>query len=159
MKFISKNYLDFLLKNILVIFNIIDNYKEYRSKELSFIDIYFDLIKDHLSVKGDDRETLSSETLTRLVNISSSLATYMQLNRKLSISFKNSSKLVDELYEIDNNRIKIDEIEVVLNSSLFKKSGDVFSFFHKSVQEFLMAHFINEKKLDLKTIKKLFHMS
>ena len=155
-EFISKNYLDFLLKNILVIFNIIDNYKKYKTKELNFIDIYFDLIKEHLSVKGDDREALSSETLIRLINISSSLATYMLLNRKPSISFKNPNKLVDELYEIDNKPIKQEELETILNTSLFKKDGDSFSFFHKSVQEFLMAHFINEKKLDLQTIKELF---
>ncbi|RYA22353.1 hypothetical protein CRU96_13500 [Malaciobacter halophilus] len=155
-EFISKNYLDFLLKNILVIFNIIDNYKEYQNKELNFIDIYFDLIKEHLSVKGDDREVLSSETLIRLINISSSLATYMLLNRKSSISFKNPNKLLDELYEIDNKPIKQEELETILNTSLFKKDGGNFSFFHKSVQEFLMAHFINEKKLDLQTIKELF---
>lgn len=155
-EFISKNYLDFLLKNILVIFNIIDNYKEYKTKELNFIDIYFELIKDHLSVKGDDREVLSSETLIRLINTSSSLATYMLLNIKPSISFKNPNKLVDELYEIENKSIKQEELEIILNTSLFKKDGDTFSFFHKSVQEFLMAHFINEKKLDLQIIKELF---
>ncbi len=114
------------------------------------------MIKEHLSVKGDDREVLSSETLIRLINISSSLATYMLLNRKSSISFKNPNKLVDELYEIDNKPIKQEELETILNTSLFKKDGGNFSFFHKSVQEFLMAHFINEKKLDLQTIKELF---
>lgn len=155
-EFISKNYLDFLLKNILVVFNIIANYDEYKTKELSFVDIYFDLIKEHLSVKGDDREALNSETLTRLVNVSSSLATYMLLNRKSFIFIKNPNKLTDELYEIDCKPIATKELKGILNTSLFKKDGDSFSFFHKSVQEFLMAHFINEKKLDIKTIKKLF---
>jgi hypothetical protein len=154
--FISENYLEFLLKNILVILSIIDNYGTYKHEKLSYIDIYTYLVKDYLSVKGRDREPISENSLTKLFNIASSLATYMLLNRKPSVSFQNSSRLADELYKIDNQVIKMDDLKVILGTSLFRKEGEFFSFFHPSVQEFLMAYFINEKKLDIKTIKELF---
>jgi len=154
--FISENYLESLLKNILVTLSIIDNYGTYKHKKLSYIGIYTYLVKDYLFVKGKDREPISENSLTTLFNISSSLATYMLLNRKPSVSFQNSSQLADELCKVDNQAIKIDDLKVVLGTSLFKKDGEFFSFFHVSVQEFLMAHFINENKLDIKTIKELF---
>lgn len=85
--FISSNYLDFLLKNILVIFRIINNYNEYKTKTVNYTDIYIDIIKEHLTVKGDDRDELvTQKSLTELIDISSSLATYMILNRQSTIS-------------------------------------------------------------------------
>lgn len=54
--FISTNYLEFLLKNILVILKIIDNYNKYKTQSINYTDIYVDIIKDHLSVKGEERD-------------------------------------------------------------------------------------------------------
>lgn len=155
-EFISKNYLEFLLKNILVALNIIHNYSNYKDKQLNYTDIYIDLIKEHLSVKGNDREVLSNDSLTKLLEISSSLATYMLLNRKASVTFDNPSKLSDELYTINNTIITTNDLNIILNTALFKKEGNSYSFFHKSVQEFLMAYFMHKKDLGVKVIKELF---
>ncbi len=156
--FISSNYLDFLLKNILVIFRIINNYNEYKTKTVNYTDIYIDIIKEHLTVKGDDRDELvTQKSLTELIDISSSLATYMILNRQSTISTDdNLSILTDKLYMVNMSLISIDDLKIILNSSLFDKEGNSFSFFHKSMQEFLMAYFINKKSLNLETIKKVF---
>jgi hypothetical protein len=155
-KYISDNFLDSLLKNILIVQYMIDNYNEYKTKAITYIDIYMDIIKKQLSIKGKDREDNLSKDLTKDINISSSLATYMILNRKATISIDNLSVLADELYKIDNKSISFDELKVILSTALFKKDSKEFDFSHTSIKEFLMAYFINEKKLDIKTIKKLF---
>ena len=155
-KYISDNFLDSLLKNILIVQYMIDNYNEYKTKAITYIDIYMDIIKKQLSIKGKDREDILSKDLTKDINISSSLATYMILNRKPTILLNNISVLADELYKIDNKCISFDELNVVLPTALFKKNSNEFDFSHTSIKEFLMAYFINEKKLDIKTIKKLF---
>ncbi|MBU1855122.1 MAG: hypothetical protein KKF89_05355, partial [Nanoarchaeota archaeon] len=155
--FVADNYLEFLLKNILVISKIIDNYKIYKTQSVSYADIYMDIVKEHLSVKGRERNELSPNTnLDDLIVIASSLATYMILNRKTSVSIDNLMVLSSELYKIQNKSISSNDLKVILNTTLFKKEGNNFSFFHKSIQEFLMAYFIDYKKLDLGTIKKLF---
>ncbi|MGE4419629.1 MAG: NACHT domain-containing NTPase [Sulfurimonas sp.] len=155
--FIADNYLEFLLKNILVILKIIDNYKIYKMQSISYADIYMDIVKEQLSVKGSERNELSSNAnLNDLIVIASSLATYMILNRKTSVSIDNLMVLSNELYKIQNKFISSNDVKVILNTTLFKKVGNNFSFFHKSIQEFLMAYFIDYKKLDLDTIKKLF---
>ncbi|WP_164469574.1 NACHT domain-containing protein [Aliarcobacter cryaerophilus] len=155
-KYISDNFLDSLLKNILIVQSIIKNYNEYKTKAITYIDIYKEIIKQKLSIKGKDREDTLSKDLAKNMNISSSLATYMILNGKATITIDNLSLLADELYKIDNKNISFDELNVVLSTSLFKKVGNEFAFFHTSIKEFLMAYFINEKKLDIKNIKELF---
>ncbi len=155
-KYISDNFLDSLLKNILIVQSIIKNYNEYKTKAITYIDIYMDIIKKQLSIKGKDREDTLSKDLAKDMNISSSLATYMILNRKATISIDNLSLLADELYKIDNKNISFDELNVVLSTSLFKKDSNEFDFSHTSIKEFLMANFINDKKLDSQTIKNLF---
>jgi hypothetical protein len=155
-KYISDNFLDSLLKNILIVQSIIKNYNEYKTKAITYIDIYIDIIKQQLSIKGKDREDTLSKDVAKDINISSSLATYMILNRKATILVDNISVVVDELYKIDNKSISFDELNVVLPTALFKKNSNEFDFSHTSIKEFLMAYFINEKKLDIKTIKELF---
>lgn len=155
-KYILDNFLDSLLKNILIVQSIIKNYNEYKSKIITYIDIYKDIIKKQLSIKGKDREDILSKDLAKDINISSSLATYMILNRKATILLDNLSILVDELYKIDNKSISFDELNLVLSTALFKKNGNEFDFSHTTIKEFLMAYFINEKELDIKTIKELF---
>lgn len=155
-KYISDNFLDSLLKNILIVQSIIKNYNEYKSKTMTYIDIYMNIIKQQLSIKGKDREDTLSKDLAKDINISSSLATYMILNRKATISIDNIIILADELYKINNKKINADDLSVVLSTALFKKVGNEFAFFHTSIKEFLMAYFINEKKLDIKNIKEFF---
>lgn len=155
-KYISDNFLDSLLKNILIVQSIIKHYNEYKSKIITYIDVYIDIIKQQLSIKGKNREDTLSKDLAKDINISSSLATYMILNRKATISLDNLSILVDELYKIDNKSISFDELNLVLSTALFRKNGNEFDFSHTTIKEFLMAYFINEKKLYIKTIKELF---
>ena len=155
--FISSNYLEFLLKNILITFRIIDNYGIYKNKKINYTEIYIDIIKEYLSVKGDDRdELIEDKSLSEMIDISSSLATYMILNKKTSISATELIKLSDELYFVNNNNITVNDLKILLNSSLLDKNENGFVFFHKSIQEFLMAFFINKKNLNLQEIKKLF---
>ncbi|MCT7596614.1 NACHT domain-containing protein [Aliarcobacter butzleri] len=155
-KYISDNFLDSLLKNIFIVQTIIENYNEYKTKAITYIDIYIDIIKQQLSIKGKNREDTLSKNLTKDINISSSLATYMILNRKPAILLNNLNVLADELYKIDNKSIGFDELNIILPTALFKKNSNEFDFSHTSIKEFLMAYFINEKKLDIKTIKELF---
>lgn len=155
--FIEKNYLNFLLKNILVVLKIIENFEKYKTHLINYTDIYTDIIKEHLSVKGNERDEISSDkSLDELILMASSMATYMLLNRKASVSIENLMILSSELYKIQNKSISSNDLKIILNTSLFFKRGNKFSFFHKSIQEYLMACFINYKKLDLNTIKELF---
>lgn len=155
--FIEKNYLNFLLKNILVVLKIIENFEKYKTHLINYTDIYTDIIKEHLSVKGNERDEISStKSLDELILMASSMATYMLLNRKASVSIENLMILSSELYKIQNKSISSNDLKIILNTSLFFKRGNEFSFFHKSIQEYLMACFINYKKLDLDTIKELF---
>jgi hypothetical protein len=156
--FIKKNYLDFLLKNIIVTVEVINNYETYKIKSINYTKIYKDIVKEHISARGEEREEISPDKpLGQLISIASSLATYMKLNRIAVVSIENINKLADELYKIDNKSIVSNDLKIILNTSLFKKEGNNrFSFFHKSIQEYLMAYFIDDKKLDLDTIKKLF---
>ena len=45
--FISQNFLDELLKNVLMIINIIENFQTYKSKSLKYFEIYDEIIKEH----------------------------------------------------------------------------------------------------------------
>lgn len=156
-KFITDNYLNFLLKNILVVLKIIDNFEKYKTQIISYSDVYTDIIKEHLSIKGNEREEISStNSLDEFIQIASSLATYMILNRQHSVSTDNLMMLSSELYKIQNKTVSLNDLKIILNTSLFFKKGNRFSIFHKAIQEFLMACFINYQKLDFDTIKKLF---
>ncbi|MEZ4694149.1 MAG: hypothetical protein R2837_09215 [Aliarcobacter sp.] len=47
-KYISDNFLDSLLKNIFIVQTIIENYNEYKTKAITYIDIYMDIKKQLL---------------------------------------------------------------------------------------------------------------
>ena len=155
--FISTNHLEFLLKNILVIQNIIANYDHYKTKMINYTDIYIDILKEHLTVKGKERDELSPDkSPTELIEISSSLATYMLINKKDTILIDGISKLPDELYTINSKIITINDLNILLKTNLLEVEENNFSFFHKSIQEFLMASFLYKKNLTLEELKKLF---
>jgi len=155
--FINRNYLEFSLKNIMIINYLIENFTVYKNQKVKFIDIYQDIIKEHLTIKGSDREEISNLVLINELLLSSSLATYMLLNREKKILPSNTMKLADELYKINSKDIITSEnLKSVLKTALFEKKGDSLSFFHKSIQEYLVAYFINHKQLNVDTIKKIF---
>ena len=155
--FISINHLVFLLKNILVVQKIIANYDNYKTRMINYTDIYIDILKEHLTVKGKERDELSPDKLpTELIDMSSSLATYMLINKKDVILIDSISKLSDELYNINSKMITINDLNILLKTNLLEVEENYFHFFHKSAQEFLMAYFLNKKDLDFEELKKLF---
>jgi hypothetical protein len=159
-EFINNNFLDSLLNNILITIYLIDNFGDYQHREVTYIDIYYDLSKRYLSEQGEDRENnLQNIELDKLLLIASSLATYLLLNRKENIEPSNLDFIASELYKVDGENIVVSNLEIVLNSNLYKKVDNKFTVFHKSIQEYLMAYFIAQKNLNIEIIKKLFASS
>jgi len=158
--FIDNNFLDSLFNNILITIYLIDNFRDYQNREVTYIDIYDDLSKRYLSEQGEDRENnLQGLGLEKLLLIASSLSTYLLLNRKEDIDLSNLNLIASELYKIDGKNIVASDLEIVLNSNLYKKVDNKFTIFHKSIQEYLMAYFIAQKNLNMDTLKKLFTSS
>jgi len=154
--FIEKNYLELLLENILIITYLIENFDNYDRKNISYIEIYQEIAKKYLSQIGKDRVDNSElESLDRLLLITSSLATYMTFNRLSSIDDGNLNELASNLYKIDGKEILAKDLRIVLNRSIFKKSDKEFSFFHKSIQEYLVAYFLAKKNLSAEDLKGL----
>jgi len=159
--FIEKNHLELLLKNIMIVKHLTSNFnKEYQQKNISYIDIYEKIVEQSIKTKGEDRKHKHDKRkVKKLFPIGASLATYMMLNRKDTVLNENINDIenfVDELYQVENKDIKDNDLEKILDTALFEKKGDEFSFFHKSIQEYLTAYFISYKKLDSETIKRIF---
>ena len=156
--FISQNFLDELLKNVLMIINIIDNFEIYKSKSLKYFEIYDEIIKEHLLAKTENERSkqLSKISFDDMKLISSSLAVYFTLNHNRVIDATDIDKLASELYKINNIDIMGEKLSIVLDSALFSGNRNNIRFFHKSIQEYLCAYFVIEKKLDIKTIKSIF---
>lgn len=158
--FVDNNFLDLLFSNILITIYLIDNFRDYENRKVTYIDIYYDLSKKYLSEQGLDRENnLQGIGLDKLLVIASSLATYLLLNRKEDIELSNLNFIASELYKIDGEHIVTADLEIVLNSNLYKKVDNNFIVFHKSIQEYLMAYFITQKNLNKETIKEMFASS
>jgi hypothetical protein len=155
-KFIDDNHLESLLKNIMIIFHLVENFRSYDNNS-NYVNIYKKIVKEYITKIGEDREEEdTNRDLDELVLIASSLATYMMLNRLSFVSSINLKKVASECYKIDGKSIIADDLTAVLKTALFEKKGDKFSFFHKSIQEYLTAYFINYKEFDSKIIKKIF---
>ncbi len=155
--FIDKNFLDLLFNNILITIYLIDNFRSYEDRKITYIDIYYDLSKRYLSEQGKDRENnLQGIGLDKFLIIASSLATYLLLNRQEDIESSNLNFIASELYKIDGEHIVASDLEIIVNSNLYKKRNDKFIVFHKSIQEYLMAYFITHKNLNRETTKELF---
>jgi len=156
-KFIEDNYLDEMLKNILIVFHLIEKFSDYKTRRISFIDIYNDIVKKYLSQKGEDRqEEIADKPLDELVMIASSLATYMSLNRVSDIDTTNLSLLANELYKVNGNQILESDLKQILNRGLFDKRNGKLVFFHNTIQEYLVAYCIDKKDLSAEQIKELF---
>lgn len=157
-EFIEQNYLDQLLKNILIVIYLIDNFDKYRGKLLKYFEIYQEIIKEHLVLETDNerKRQLLKLSSDKMFSIASSIATYMMLNRKRTISIENINKLASELYKLNDIEITGEELNIVFDTALFSGNRDNTRFFHKSIQEYLTAYFINAKQLDVSSIKKIF---
>jgi len=153
--FIESNHLEYLLKNILVLLYMIDEFDNYKKQSLSFIEIYKDISKKYLLKRGTEREETLGISIDILLKISSSLAIYMTFNRKSEIDVSNLDELAGELYRIDGKDVLPSELKIVLDSALFEQNENGFSFFHKSIQEYLTAYFLSERKLSLEQLKEL----
>jgi len=153
--FVESNYLEYLLKNILVLLHIVDNFNDYKNQSLTFIEIYQDISKKYLLKRGTEREETLDIPIEKLLKISSSLATYITFNRKSKIDISNLDELAGELYNIDKYLVLSSELKIVLDSALFDKTNNKLSYFHKSIQEYLTAYFLSERKLSSDQLKEL----
>jgi hypothetical protein len=132
--FIDSNYLEPLLKNIMIIFHLVENFREYEDNS-SYTNIYEQIVKEYLTKVGEDREeTNTNKDLNELMLIASSLATYMMLNRISAIDKNELNKIASECYKIDNKPIVADDLKAILNTALFKKKKSklIFFFFKQS---------------------------
>jgi hypothetical protein len=155
-KFIDKNNLTYLLSNILIIFNLIEEFQKYNSKiNISYTDIYYHICEKLLLAKGEERVD-NVDSIKNYLLIISSISTYLILNRKTYIDTNQLPKLVDEIYKIKNINIDINIFKNLLNTPFFRKQDNNFIFFHKSIQEYLCAYFIDYKKISIDKIKELF---
>lgn len=159
--FINQNFLNELLKNVLMTINIIENFETYKSKSLKYFEIYDEIIKEHLLAKTENERNkqLSKISFENMKLISSSLAIYFTLNHSRVIDANDLEKLASELYKINNIYITSKNLSIVLDSALFSGNRNKIRFFHKSIQEYLSAYFVIQKKLSIKTIKDIFSHS
>ena len=83
--FIEENYLEQLLKNIIMVLHLMDNFENYRGKTLKYFEIYEEIIKEHILPKTDNERNklFAKSSLEEILLISSSLATNMTLNSYL----------------------------------------------------------------------------
>lgn len=157
-KFIEDNHLKQLLQNILMTIHIINNFKNYNNQELKYFEIYEKIIEEHLlaETENERKEQLKKLSLNHMVQTSSSIATYMTLNRTRTVSIENLNQFANELYLVDGLEIIAEELEIIFDTALFSGTRKNIRFFHKSIQEYLTAYFINFKKLNTSTIKQIF---
>ncbi|CAA6814519.1 MAG: Unknown protein [uncultured Sulfurovum sp.] len=156
--FIEKNYLEQLLKNILMTLHIINNLTTYKDKQLKYFEIYEKIIEEHLLAETDNerKNQLKEISLYDMVKISSVVAIYMTLSRTRTVSIENINRFASELYILDGIEITGKKLDIIFHTALFSGKRQNIRFFHKSVQEYLTAYFINLKKLDIDTIQKIF---
>jgi hypothetical protein len=139
----------------MIIFHLVENFRKYDDNS-SYTNIYEQIVKEYLTKVGKDREEINTQKdLNELLLIASSLATYMMLDRIPAIDSNNLAKIASECYKINDKPIVADDLKTILNTALFKKEENKFTFFHKSIQEYLVAYFLANKKLSNKQLKEL----
>ena len=156
--FIEDNYLEQLLKNIMLILHLMDNFESYKGKTLKYFEIYEEIIKEHILPKtNNERNKLfAKSSLEEILLISSSLAAYMTLNRKRVINIEDINRLADSLYKIGNIEITGEKLNLVFDTALLRGTRKNMRYFHKSIQEYLCAYYINKRQFDIETIKEIF---
>lgn len=157
-QFIEVNYLEELLKNIMMVIHLVDNFEIYKGKTLKYFEIYQKIIEQHIDVKTDNERNVKLETipLDESIKIASVIATYMTLNRKREVSIEEINILAHKLYKLDGIVITGEKLNIIFDTALFSGTRIKMRFFHKSIQEYLTAYFINIKKFDVDTIKSIF---
>lgn len=157
-KFIDSNYLTQLLKNIMLILYIVKDFKKYQDRKFEYYDIYLEIIKEHLSFKTDNKrcDNLDKLSLDKRLKISSIIAIYLELNKNREVSIIDLDRLSSDLYLLEGIELNGENLKIVFDTSLFNGELSNTKFFHKSIQEFLSAYFIIEKKIDIEIIKKIF---
>ncbi len=155
-KFIEENFLEQMLGNIIIVNHLLETFDNYKKESINYTTIYNDIVKKSLIKKGDDRESLTKDiSLERMILISSSVFTYMLFNDKESLLESDLEIITSELYKVEDTSITYDELILILNTEIFKKTVNEFTFSHKTMQEYLVAYFINSKEFDIATIEKL----
>ena len=139
--FISQNFLDELLKNVLMIINIIDNFQTYKSKSLKYFEIYDEIIQEHLFAKtaNERSKQLSKTSFEDMKLISSSLAIYFTLNHNRVIDASDLDRLASELYKIDNVEYNKELLEFILKNDMLNFNKDtiyihVFQILYKQLE-------------------------
>ncbi|MGB6129184.1 MAG: hypothetical protein WBG30_10565, partial [Psychrilyobacter sp.] len=157
-EFIEKNSLSMLLKNILIVENIVLNYEIYKKEDLKYADIYKKIIKDHIFVEtGNERKKIIKDySGEKLEKLSSSISCYMSLNRMNLLPKTKLSNLANEIYRVKGHEIVGKYLDVLFDTSLFVGESKGLKFIHKSIQEHLIARFIIDKGLSMKKIKEIF---
>ena len=157
-KFIEENYLEQLLKNILMVINLIEDFDNYKGKKLKYFEVYEKIIVSHLIIKTDNERTKVLDKLTQeeVFKILSIISIYMTLNRQITINIENINQFANELYKLDDIEITGEKLKLIFDTSIFSGNIKNTRFFHKSIQEYLSAYFINVKRLDISTIKNIF---
>jgi len=156
--FIEINYLEQLLKNILMMIHLIKGFNNYKGQKLKYFEIYEQIILSHLTIKTDNERDKRFKKLdtNEILKISSIIATYMVLNRLETINTAQINQFSTELFQLSNTQITGEKLELLLDTALFKGIRENIGFFHKSIKEYLCAYFIIIKQLDIKTIKDIF---
>jgi hypothetical protein len=155
-QFIEENFLEQMLGNIIIVEHLLETFDNHKKESVNYTTIYNEIVKKNLIKKGEDREPFTKDIpLDRMILIASSIFTYMLLNNKQSISKSDLEIVASELYKVEDTPITYSELAIVLNTEVFKKVDDGFTFTHKTIQEYLTAYFINSKNFDINSIEKL----
>lgn len=155
-KFIEENFLEQILGNIIIVNHLLETFDTYKKESINYTTIYNDIVKKSLIKKGDDRESFTKDiSLERMILITSSVFTYMLFNDKDSLLESDLEIITSELYKVEDTSITYNELILVLNTEIFKKTDNKFTFSHKTMQEYLVAYFINSKEFEIAIIKKL----
>ena len=156
-KFIEENFLEQMLGNIIIVNHLLETFDTYKKESINYTTIYNDIVRKNLIKKGDDRESFTKDTsLERMMLIASSVFTYMLFNDKESLLESDLEIVTSELYKVENTSITYDELILILNTEIFKKiMVNEFTFSHKTMQEYLVAYFINSKEFEIDTIEQL----
>lgn len=161
--FVELNYLENLLKNILITNILIDKFHTL-DKRNSYTDLYKYLVIGKITISNNEEYSYYNELneeidipIEDILIIISSLASYMTLNHLVYIKKDDISNLSYEIYKVSNVKISASILKSLLAKPLFlgDSNGNI-KFYHKSVQEYLTAYFFNHKNLKPRILKQIF---
>lgn len=147
--FIENSGLEEHLGNIVILEKMIEKYKEY-STDATKANIYKELCKDFLKIETSNDNNFKGENIEILLEELAILATTKKFHRE----FPNSSfKLKDRILE----KSKKEKLE---QTPFFRQHKMEFLFYHRSIEEFLVAYFFHKKleykEIDFKNLNDIF---